>query len=688
MRKRKNRIFKLKMSLAERRESLDWNMKDLDRALSKLKNNKCRDYEGYINEIFKKGVIGIDLKKSLLVLFNKLKKQKMIPKFMNFANITTVPKKGSRLELRNERGIFRVSVVRSILMHLIYETKYPKIDINMSDCQMGGRKKKGCKNNIFILNGLIHEVMKSKKMKAIMFQFYDYSQMFDSINLQSAISDIYDKGVDDDQLALIYKSNKEIDMAVKTASGLTERQIVSDIVLQGDTFGSILASVQVEKIGKDCIDNGHYYLYKNILPVGFLGLVDDIVGITEAGHKAQALNSYINVKTAEKMLQFGHSKCKSMLVGKNTENVLNNNLHVDNWKTEYVENKTSGVFELAETYQGKIDIDKVEEYTYLGFVISCKGDNMANINQVKKKSIGTIRTIFNKLKSLNLKQYYFESALLLMNVILRPSILYAADMYYDLKEGELRQLERIEEQFLRKIFKTTKGCPITQLYLEIGQFPARFEIQKMRMLYLKYILEQEDKSTLKKFLKLQIGEPNRGDWASTCRNDLEELKIEFSSEQIKVMTKSKFTNILKQKITENALKYLLEKQGSKGKEILYTHLEMAEYLLPCHNKISVGEKQEIFAMRNRMVDIPQNNGNKSIKCICNETENMKHIYICEILSEKSEHQVEYEEIYNGNFDQQKQVFEIFRKNMEKRKTITSKIIFPCDLSDPLYTVMD
>ena len=85
--------------------------------------------------------------------------------------------------------------------------------------------------------------MKSKKMNPIMFQFYDYSQMVDSMSLQSAISDIYDKGVDDDQLAWIYKSNKEIDMAVKTASGLTERQIVSDIVLQGDTFGSILASV-------------------------------------------------------------------------------------------------------------------------------------------------------------------------------------------------------------------------------------------------------------------------------------------------------------------------------------------------------------------------------------------------------------------------------------------------------------
>ena len=142
-------------------------------------------------------------------------------------------------------------------------------------------------------------------MNPVTFQFYDYSQMFDSMNLQSAISDIYDNGVDDDQLALLYGSNKEISMAVKTPAGLSERQTVTDIVLQGDTFGSILASIQVDKIGTDCMDAGHYYLYKNILPVGFRGLVDDIVGITESGHEAQMLNSFINVKTADKMLQFG-----------------------------------------------------------------------------------------------------------------------------------------------------------------------------------------------------------------------------------------------------------------------------------------------------------------------------------------------------------------------------------------------
>ena len=239
MKKRKKRIFQMKMKLAVSRDSPDWSMDNLEAALSKLKNNKSRDYEGYITEIFKKNVIGSNLKLSLLILFNKLKQSKTIAKFMNYANITTVPKKGSRVELRNERGIFQTPVVRSILMRLIYDSKYNEIDRNMSNCQMGGRKRKGCKNNIFLLNGIIHEVLSSTKKKPVMFQFYDYSQMFDSINLEEAISDLYDTGVSDDNLALIYEANKEINMGVKTGHGMTERQIITNTVLQGDTFGSI-----------------------------------------------------------------------------------------------------------------------------------------------------------------------------------------------------------------------------------------------------------------------------------------------------------------------------------------------------------------------------------------------------------------------------------------------------------------
>ena len=148
------------MNLAEANKSPDWNMEQLESSLARLKNNKSRDPKGYINEIFKKGVIGEDLKKSLLIMMNRIKKTLSIPDLMRFANISTVPKKGSRLELKNQRGIFRCTIARCVLMVLIYESKYETIDKNMSDCQMGARKKKGCRYNIFILNGIIHEVLK------------------------------------------------------------------------------------------------------------------------------------------------------------------------------------------------------------------------------------------------------------------------------------------------------------------------------------------------------------------------------------------------------------------------------------------------------------------------------------------------------------------------------------------------
>ena len=75
-------------------------------------------------------------------MFNSLKKNQKIPKFMNLANVTTVPKKGSKLLLQNERGFFQVSAIRSILMRLIYNEKYNTIDKNLSDLQLGEENKK------------------------------------------------------------------------------------------------------------------------------------------------------------------------------------------------------------------------------------------------------------------------------------------------------------------------------------------------------------------------------------------------------------------------------------------------------------------------------------------------------------------------------------------------------------------
>ena len=96
---------------------------------------------------------------------------------------------------------------------------------------------------------------------------------------------------------------------------------------------------------------------------------------------------------------------------------------------------------------------------------------------------------------------------------------------------------------------------------------------------------------------LQVNQPSRGDWASTCIRDLKQLGITQSLEDIKKMSKTKFTNILKQTTWKRAFIYLKEKQGKKGKEIQYSNIEMAEYLLP-ENKMSISQKQRMFAIQN------------------------------------------------------------------------------------------
>ena len=408
-----------------------------------------------------------------------------MPEIIRYANITTIPKKGSGLELKNERGIFRCSVLRQILMRLIYDSKYEIIDKNMSEFQMGARKNKGCRNNLFIINGIIQEVLRSKKHKPILLQIYDFAQMFDAIDLKEAISDIYDVGVTDDTLPLLYKANSEIFMAVKT-------QTLQDIVLQGDTWGSTLASNQVDKIGKACIEAELGYKYKQELRIDFLALVDDIICITENGYKAQEMNAVINTKSAEKSLQFGVAKCNTMLVGKCTDSQIETKLSVDSWDSHYA--ISGDDLNVIENFAGQTEISQISETMYLGFMLSSNGGNSANIKYVKNKSIGITRKLISRLDSLNLRKYYFEASVILKNSILRGSILYGCESYYDLKETELRQFERIEETYMRKLLKAPRGCPIVQLYLELGEVPARFQIMKIRLMFLKYILDQENES--------------------------------------------------------------------------------------------------------------------------------------------------------------------------------------------------
>ena len=182
-------------------------------------------------------------------------------------------------------------------------------------------------------------------------------------------------------------------------------------------------------------------------------------------------------------------------------------------------------------------------------------------------------------------------------------------------------------------------------------------------------------------LILQLEKPTRGDWASSCMKDLENINLKLTLDEIKSMKKKEYAKILKQKVEKAALKYLLDKRGKKGIELEYSCIEMAEYLLP-FNRQTVEDKCEIFAVKNSMINIPSNFSSKDeTKCECGALEKMAHIYECDLYNNEKLI-IPFEKIFNENLKEQIEVYEKFKQNMKKRKLL-KETSYPCDLFDPL-----
>ena len=84
--------------------------------------------------------------------------------------------------LKFYRGIFIVSVLKTILLKLIYNRKYNIIDSNMSESNVGARKGRSIRDHIFIVNGIIQDVLSRKSKEPMDILIFDYATCFDSLN--------------------------------------------------------------------------------------------------------------------------------------------------------------------------------------------------------------------------------------------------------------------------------------------------------------------------------------------------------------------------------------------------------------------------------------------------------------------------------------------------------------------------
>ena len=205
--------------------------------------------------------------------------------------------------MENDRGIFGVSKIRSIIEKLVYEDKYDTIDSSMSDSNVGGRRKRNIRDNLLVIYASINEGVRSKK--EIDIQFYDLAKCFDAMWAEETMNDLYDAGVQDENFALISLMNQKCQVKVKTPVGDTERFELSSIEMQGTVPAPLKCAVQIDTLGKYCYTyNTGCYIYRDACYVPPLGMIDDIASIAQCKDNSIIINAIVNAKIESKKLQF------------------------------------------------------------------------------------------------------------------------------------------------------------------------------------------------------------------------------------------------------------------------------------------------------------------------------------------------------------------------------------------------
>ena len=133
------------------------------------------------------------------------------------------------------------------------------------------------------------------------------------------------------------------------------------------------------------------------------------------------------------------------------------------------------------------------ELAHLKEVICTDGNNAANISNRKGRGFETVNDIKNMLDKMCLGPYMFQKALVLRDSMLVGTLLACSEVWYNVSEVELGQLEQVDKAIWCQLLEVVQTIPYDLLRLELGVEPLRFIIMRRRLVYLQHVLKQKRK---------------------------------------------------------------------------------------------------------------------------------------------------------------------------------------------------
>ena len=328
-------------------------------------------------------------------------------------------------------------------------------------------------------------------------------------------------------------------------------------------------------------------------------------------------------------------------------------------------------------FNGDFKMESKEDVKYLGDIIATDGSNVKNVENRKAKASGAVKQILSILDEICFGPFFFEIAMVLRNSLLVNSLLTNSEAWYGLTKQDIDTLESADLLLLRRIFEVPFSCPKEMLYLETGCLPISYIIISRRLIFYQSILHEDQNSLIHKFLHSQTECPVKGDWILDVQKNLNELKINETEDQIRVMSRFRFQAKVRKAVREKAFDDLVQLKNThnKVKHINFSEYKMQGYLKS--NLLSNYEAKFLFNSRCRMIPVRSNFGNSFTDHFCplckkNLEDTQSHLLLCDALENHNvlaSNLPEYEHLFSSKVEDQVVIVKILKQKFEKRKRL-------------------
>jgi hypothetical protein len=288
----------------------------------------------------------------------------------------------------------------------------------------------------------------------------------------------------------------------------------------------------------------------------------------------------------------------------------------------------------------------VETYKYQGETINNKLSLTQHISGTKQKTEAAYQTILNILGDKQFQNIEMQTAWKLLEACIQPIITYGGETW-NLNKKEEKDINRIQENIIRRVLMTPQSTPLEALYMETGLLDITTLISKNRINMEKRLMKKKESITTKIMMN-----GTKGGW----KEKTDTVKKEISEHNPAIQHEIKKKEILtyfQNRINEQA------QQKSKLQAIINHSSWQAGKRPEYMNQLRRNEVSLLFKARTRMIDIKNNYRGKyaNLKCRwCNEEkETQEHVLeTCLGIHKDEESKVTLDKLFTDNLDELRQ----------------------------------